>query len=95
MKKFEKKQHFKTRVLQIRQAFLPISYKLNGLNFNVLHSHNKMLEYLNKKTSTFEDISRQVQTRLDGIYSRLQTTNNILLLYGVALTAICITLLFI
>ena len=95
MNKSQKKYLIKRSVLQTRQAFLPISYKLTSLNFNVLDTHNRMLIYLNKKTSTFEDISRQVQSRLDTIYSRMQTTNTILLLYGVALTAICITLLFI
>lgn len=94
MNKSLKKDLKKRSILQIRQAFLPISYKLTSLIFNVQDTHNRMLMYLNKKTSTFEDISRQVQSRLDTIYSRMQTTNTILLLYGVALTAISIILLF-
>ena len=95
MKKSLKKQINQIRVQSLFAALSPVRYKLTSLNFNVLDTHNRMLMYLNKKTSTFEDISRQVQFRLDGIYSRLQTTNTILLLYGVALTAISIILLFI
>lgn len=95
MKRSLKKQIKQIRVQSLVAALSPVRYKLTSLNFNVLDTHNRMLMYLNKKTSTFEDISRQVQTRLDGIYSRMQTTNTILLLYGVALTAISIILLFI
>lgn len=91
MKKSQNKELFKIRTLHIRQAFLPISFKLDTL----MDSHDKLLHYLGKKVSTFEDISRQVQFRLDALFERMRTINLILLLYGVALSAICITLLFI